>query len=102
LTTTDPLATKARADLATRSPKALALTLSAIQRAKAYHHLDEALAVEYRLCTRLYEDGEFIEGVRALLIDKDKSPKWQPATIDAVTPELINSYFAPLAREWRS
>ncbi len=101
LTTTDPIATKARADLATRSPKALALALAAIQRAKSYRHLDEALAVEYRLCTRLYEDGEFIEGVRALLVDKDKSPKWQPPTIDAVTPEMINSYFAPLAYEWQ-
>ena len=101
LTTTDPLATQARADLATRSPKALALTLEAIRRAKSYATLDDALRVEYRLCTRLYEDGEFIEGVRALLVDKDKAPKWSPPRLDEVTPQLVASYFAPLAEEWR-
>jgi enoyl-CoA hydratase len=100
LTTTDPLATKARADLAVRSPKALALALEAIRRAKSYGRMEDALAVEFRLCTRLYEDGEFSEGVRALLIDKDKAPKWNPPDIAGVTPELIASYFAPLARDW--
>jgi enoyl-CoA hydratase len=101
LTSADPLATQARADLATRSPKALALTLEAVRRAKGYATLDEALTVEYRLCSRLFGDGEFNEGVRALLVDKDKSPKWNPARADDVTAEMVAGYFAPLAAEWR-
>ncbi len=96
LTTTDELATKSRADLAARSPKALALTLEAIHRAKRAATLEEALTVEYRLCGRLYEDGEFIEGVRALLVDKDRRPKWNPSRIEDVTPAMIAGYFAPL------
>jgi enoyl-CoA hydratase len=100
LTTTDPVAIKARADLATRSPKALALTLEAIRRARSYKTLDEALTVEYRLVTRLYEDGEFSEGVRALLVDKDRAPKWNPARAEDVTVEVIRDFFAPLARDW--
>jgi enoyl-CoA hydratase len=102
LTSADPLATQARADLATRSPKALALTLEAINRSKSYRTIEEALAVEYRLCSRLFADGEFIEGVRALLVDKDKKPKWNPARADDVTAEMVAAYFAPLvAGEWQ-
>jgi enoyl-CoA hydratase len=94
-TTTDELARKAHTDLATRSPKALALTLEAIRRAKSYRTLEEALTVEYRLCNRLYADGEFIEGVRALLVDKDKQPRWSPARIEDVTPTIVADHFAP-------
>jgi enoyl-CoA hydratase len=100
ITTTDAVASKARADLAIRSPKALALTLEAIVRAKRYTSLREALTVEYRLCTRLYGDGEFIEGVRALLVDKDKTPKWNPRRVADVSPEMVAAYFAPLPRDW--
>jgi enoyl-CoA hydratase len=78
------------------------LTLAAIQRAKRYGTLEEALAVEYRLCTRLYDDGEFVEGVRALLVDKDRAPKWRPARIEDVGADLVESYFAPLPRDWQN
>lgn len=94
-TTTDELAQKARADLDTRSPKALAFTFEAIRRARGYKRLEEALTVEYRLCNRLYEDGEFVEGVRALLVDKDKTPRWSPPRLEDVTPDLVERYFAP-------
>jgi enoyl-CoA hydratase len=101
LTSADPLATQARTDLATRSPKALALTVEAICRAQAYASLEDALQVEYRLCTRLFGDGEFIEGVRALLVDKDKAPKWNPARAEEMTMAMVEAYLAPLADEWR-
>jgi enoyl-CoA hydratase len=100
LTSADPLATRARADLAARSPLALALTLEAIGRAKTARSMAEVFVTEYRLVSRLYEGGEFIEGVRALLVDKDKAPKWRPARIGDVTPALIESYFAPRADDW--
>jgi enoyl-CoA hydratase len=96
LTTTDELAKRAHADLATRSPKALALALESILRARKAKTLEECLTVEYRLCNRLYEDGEFIEGVRALIVDKDKAPKWNPPRVEDVTPTMIEGYFAPL------
>ena len=58
--------------------------------------LEAALAVEYRLVTRLYEDGEFIEGVRALLVDKDRAPKWCPATLSEVSAAMVAALMAPL------
>jgi enoyl-CoA hydratase len=94
-TTTSEIATRARAELQRKSPKALILTLAALRRVKPLRHLEDALNIEYRLVNRLYEDGEFPEGVRALLIDKDKAPKWTPADGALFTATEIEHYFAP-------
>jgi enoyl-CoA hydratase len=85
-----------RATLTQKSPKSLKLTLAAIRNARRLAALEEALAIEFRLCTRLFEDGEFPEGVRALIIDKDRKPKWSPARLEDVKPELVARYLAPL------
>jgi enoyl-CoA hydratase len=92
----DEWAARTRASLRQKSPKALKLTLAAIRQARRLPSLEEALRVEYRLAVRLFEDGEFPEGVRALLIDKDRKPKWSPPELGEVTPELVARYLAPL------
>lgn len=79
-----------------RSPLALKLTLAAIRRARTLPSLEDALAMEYRLTVRLFEHGEFIEGVRALIIDKDRTPRWRPSRLEDVTPEMVESFLAPL------
>jgi len=84
------------AALAAKSPKSLALTLAAIRNARRLPSLEAALDVEFRLCVRLFEDGEFLEGVRALIVDKDRKPRWSPARIEEVTPDLVTAYLAPL------
>lgn len=89
-------ATRLLADLSVRSPKALKLTLAAIRGARRSPSIEAALQVEYRLTVRLFEDGEFLEGVRALIVDKDKAPRWQPSTLEAVTDDLVAAYLAPL------
>jgi enoyl-CoA hydratase len=89
-------AAKARAALVQKSPKALKLTLAAIRQSRRLPSLEEALKVEYRLTVRLFEDGEFPEGVRALIIDKDRKPKWLPPSLGEVTPDLVARYLAPL------
>ena len=90
-------AQKTAAALAQKSPKSLKLTLAAIRNAQALGSLEEALNVEFRLCVRLFEDGEFIEGVRALLVDKDRAPKWSPARLEEVSADTVAAYLAPLA-----
>ena len=89
-------AAKTRAALLQKSPKALKLTHAAIRHARRLPSLQEALKVEFRITVRLFEDGEFPEGVRALLIDKDREPGWSPARLGEVTPELVARYLAPL------
>ncbi len=92
-------AAKTAATLAQKSPKALKLTLAAIRNARSLKSLDKALIVEYRLTVRLFEDGEFPEGVRALLVDKDRKPRWSPPQLGGVTTELVERYLAPLPPE---
>lgn len=94
-TTTADWAGRTRADLKQKSPLALKATLTALRRASSLDSLEAALDVEFRLCTHLFESGEFPEGVRALLVDKDKAPKWRPALLDDVTPDMVEALFAP-------
>lgn len=79
-----------------RSPLALKLALAAVRQARGMSSVEEALNLEYRLVTRLFKHGEFIEGTRALLVDKDKSPQWNPPTVSGVTPEMVAQFLSPL------
>ena len=50
---------------------------------------------------RLQPDSDFAEGIRAVLIDKDGSPKWTHANIDEVSTEVVESFFLPLEASHR-
>ena len=89
-------ATKTAAALAQKSPKAMKITLAAIRNARGLASLEAALNVEYRVVSRLFDDGEFPEGVRALLVDKYRKPKWSPPDLAGVDAKLVQSYLAPL------
>ena len=52
--------------------------------------------MEFRLAVRLFEDGEFPEGVRALIVDKDRKPAWSPPRLVDVSDALLRRYLAPL------
>lgn len=88
---------KVATDLAGKSPLAMKVTLAAIRQAGTLPSLEAALDIEYRLTTRLFEAGEFPEGVRALLVDKDKAPRWQPPALDRVTDADVARFFAPFS-----
>jgi len=92
-------AARTLADLRTKSPLSLKLTLAALRRARNLGSLEEALNMEYRLTVHLYEHGEFLEGVRALIVDKDRSPRWNPPRLEDVTPEMVEAFFAPLPED---
>ncbi|XP_039304062.1 3-hydroxyisobutyryl-CoA hydrolase, mitochondrial isoform X2 [Solenopsis invicta] len=78
------------------SPSSLKITKKAIDEGKG-KSLAECLKIEYRLaCTALNRDGDFYEGVRALLVDKDQKPVWKPISLADVTDEYVNKRFAAL------
>ena len=97
-------AQKTAAALAQKSPKSLKLTLAAIRQARNLGSLEAALNVEFRLTVRLFEDGEFPEGVRALIVDKDRKPKWSPPRLADVRPTWSPPTWrrCPRARSWAS
>jgi enoyl-CoA hydratase len=77
----------------TRSPQSLKIVFRQI-RAAAELRLRGCLAMEFRLATRVLVSHDFREGVRAALVDKDRSPKWQPASLAGVGD--VDAFFAPL------
>ncbi|MDH7791839.1 enoyl-CoA hydratase/isomerase family protein [Ochrobactrum sp. AN78] len=81
--------------LATRSPTSVAVTFRQIADGRALD-LDDCMRMEYRVASRMLEAHDFYEGVRAVLIDKDGAPAWNPASIEDVKPEMVNAYFANL------
>ncbi|MEU4427693.1 enoyl-CoA hydratase/isomerase family protein [Actinoplanes sp. NPDC024001] len=83
-------------EITTKSPTSLAVTLRSVRTAAALPGLPEALDQEYRLSAAMLRLPDLAEGIRAQIIDKDRRPRWQPATIDAVPPEVVDACFAPI------
>ncbi|MFD4990108.1 enoyl-CoA hydratase/isomerase family protein [Streptomyces sp. NPDC058374] len=79
-----------------RSPLALKTTLAALRRARALPGLKEVLDQEYRVSAHALTWPDLAEGVRAQVVDKDRAPRWVPATLDAVTDEAVAAAFVPL------
>jgi enoyl-CoA hydratase len=91
----DDPAARAAADLiATRSPIALAVTLTAVRRAAHLHSLEEVLQQEFRVSVASMKSHDFVEGIRAQLVDKDRNPQWSPATLELCDDAAVDAYFA--------
>lgn len=78
-----------------RSPLAVRLTFAQLRRGAGLD-LEDCLRLEYRMVRHVLESGEFAEGVRALLIDKDKKPRWRHDRLEAVEEAEIERFFAPI------
>lgn len=78
-----------------RSPVSQKVSLELLRRNRG-KSLRECLAVEFRLSQKFAHNYDFIEGVRALLVDKDNDPNWQPRYLSQVTQEMVDSYFEDL------
>jgi enoyl-CoA hydratase len=78
-----------------KSPTAVSIALASLRRVRGFTSLEQALDQEFRVSLHLAEGTEVTEGIRAQVIDKDRQPKWSPATLDEVGD--VESYFASLA-----
>jgi enoyl-CoA hydratase len=81
--------------MADKSPRGLKVTLKLLRLARASSSLEECLSREYLAALEVFDSDDFVEGVRAAIIDKDRNPKWQPPTLEGVTPEIVARYLAP-------
>ena len=86
----DPFAAETLAALLAASPSSLAWSFAAIQ-AGADRTLPQCLAAETGLTRTVTRHPDFAEGVRAMVIDKDRAPKWSPRTLDEVDPAAIEA-----------
>ena len=88
----------AAATMRTRSPTSMAIALRQV-REGGRMDIEDCMITEFRIVSRIARAHDFYEGVRAVLIDKDQSPRWQPAQIGDVRDADIDAYFAPLGAD---
>jgi enoyl-CoA hydratase len=89
-------AREALAALGRASPLAVACGLANIRAVRGEGTIRAALAREYRFTWRAAERGDFLEGIRALIIDKDKAPRWRHAGLGAVSDDDVAAMLAGL------
>ncbi len=96
-------AMRERAVLSTKSPQTCKVALRQLAEGEACETFTDNMRIEYRIAARVLTRPDFTEGVRAVIVDKDNAPKWDPATPEGVTDALIESIFAPLpeSQEWK-
>ena len=85
--------------LGEKSPRGMVVTLKLLRLARKARTLEECLVREYRAALEVFRSDDFREGVRAAVIDKDRNPKWSPARIEDVTPEMLTPYFAEIGAD---
>ena len=92
----DPAAKETAETLLARSPTALKITLAALRRARRLGPLERVLEQEYRVSCAALSTADLVEGIRAQVIDKDRNPRWSPATLAEVTDADVERFFEPL------
>jgi enoyl-CoA hydratase len=88
--------------LHTKSPQTCKVALRQLATSLTLPDFAANMVMEYRICSRVLVRPDFAEGVRAVIVDKDNAPKWNPATPEGVTDAMLDAIFAPLtdSEEW--
>ena len=90
------------ATLATKSPQTLKVSFRQLREGAAMPSFADEMRQEYAIASRVVMRHDFAEGVRALIVDKDNSPKWDPPTLAGVTDAMLDEIFAPMpaGQDW--
>ena len=91
-------ASAAAALMRTKSPTSLKIALAQMRRG-ARLDFAECMRTEFRIVSRVVRGHDLYEGVRAVIVDKDQAPSWQPPALEAVSDAEVERHFAPLASE---
>lgn len=84
------------ATLSTKSPQTMKVALRQLAEGKAMATFADEMRQEYAIGARVVQMHDFLEGVRAVIVDKDNAPRWNPATPEDVSDAHIDAIFAPL------
>ncbi|GAC1427723.1 MAG: enoyl-CoA hydratase/isomerase family protein [Acidobacteriaceae bacterium] len=91
---TEEAAREVAAEIGRNSPTSLKVTLLALRRGRDYDLLEPCLRQEFSLALSCIQDGDFSEGVRASLVDKDRRPFWKPALLQDVKADRVAFFFS--------
>ena len=88
--------------MGTKSPQTMKVALRQLRLGGKMESFAENMTMEYRIGARVVQRHDFIEGVRAVIIDKDNAPRWNPPSAEGVTEAMLDEIFAPLPsdQEW--
>ncbi|WP_423063338.1 enoyl-CoA hydratase/isomerase family protein [Candidiatus Paracoxiella cheracis] len=78
--------------LQSKSPTSLKVTLEQLNRAQGMK-FDDIMKMEFNIALQFLRESDFYEGVRAVVIDKDQKPAWQPNKLELVTSEIVDQFF---------
>jgi enoyl-CoA hydratase len=81
-----------------KAPLSLKIALAQVRRGPQWS-FDDCMRAEFRIVSRIVRGVDFYEGVRAVIVDKDNTPRWQPASLAEVADAEVERHFAPLDRE---
>jgi enoyl-CoA hydratase len=95
-------AQKALATLKTKSPQTMKVSLRLLHEGAMMPTFEDEMRQEYAVGAHVVQRHDFLEGVRAVIVDKDNTPRWEPATPEGVSDHVLDQIFAPLpaAEEW--
>ena len=95
-------ALKQLATLKTKSPQTMKVSLRLLHEGATMPTFEDEMRQEYAVGAHVVQRHDFLEGVRAVIVDKDNAPRWDPATPEGVSDHVIDQIFAPLpaAEEW--
>ncbi|MBT4848892.1 MAG: enoyl-CoA hydratase/isomerase family protein [Alphaproteobacteria bacterium] len=93
---TTPLAAEINQAYSRQSPLSVLSTITSIRAVRLSPDMETAIDYEFRFTARSLSDADFLEGVRAMLIDKDHAPNWKYKTFDDVSDDIIAHMLAPL------
>lgn len=91
-TSSDDFAQKALVAIRGKSPTSVLIAFEQMRRGAALS-FNDCMKLEYRIVSRILQGTEFYEGIRAVLVDKDQSPKWSPSLFSQVDSADLASYF---------
>lgn len=87
------------ATLGTKSPQSMKVSLRLVREGRSKASFADEMAQEFAIGARVAQSHDFIEGVRALIVDKDNAPQWNPATLEGVSDAMVDAIFAPLPED---